>query len=285
MTAIHETAHQWFYAAIATNEANEPWLDEGFVSYLTDRAMEQIYGQATMIDRWGVKVSFTDFSLLAVRLAKTLDPLVTSSDEFHGNSYFLNVYGRAAATIKTLEGVLGKETFDDALKDFAINYRFKHPDTYDLQESFENGASQNLEWFFDSYIFGVARVDYEVVSIQSSKLTKASSDDAAHSEYYETVVEVQRHYEGILPQKIVVGYDNGETAGQDWNGEEKYKLFKFESETPAIWAAIDTGYCYLIDENLANNSRKAQPESLPVFSFASSLGFIMQMVFAVLGLL
>jgi hypothetical protein len=33
-TVAHEAAHQWFYAAVATNEFEEPWLDEGFASFL-----------------------------------------------------------------------------------------------------------------------------------------------------------------------------------------------------------------------------------------------------------
>lgn len=31
--AIHETAHQWWYGAVASDQANEPWLDEALCTY------------------------------------------------------------------------------------------------------------------------------------------------------------------------------------------------------------------------------------------------------------
>ena len=280
MTVIHETAHQWFYASIATNEAFEPWLDEGFASYLTDRAMKEFSSGSAMIDKWGIKISFSDLSSIAARFTKALNPLATSSDNFHDGSYFINVYSRATAVIKTLEGVIGSDNFDSALQDFAGKYKFKHPDTYDLLESFESSTGQDLHWFFDSYIFGTARVDYEVVSIESTK-QKTDSD----IDIYKTEIEAQRNLDGVLPQKLVVAFTDGKTVSQDWDGVERYKIFEFESETPAEWAAIDTGYYYLIDENLINNSRKAQPESRAIHAAGSKFVFFFQLIFAVMGLL
>src|SRR5262249_43365746 len=31
--AVHETAHQWWYGAVANNQATEPWLDEAMATY------------------------------------------------------------------------------------------------------------------------------------------------------------------------------------------------------------------------------------------------------------
>jgi len=33
LVAVHETAHQWFYAMVGDSQALHPWLDEGFASY------------------------------------------------------------------------------------------------------------------------------------------------------------------------------------------------------------------------------------------------------------
>ncbi|HSB01459.1 MAG TPA: M1 family metallopeptidase, partial [Anaerolineales bacterium] len=41
---IHEIAHEWWYAVVAFNEAEEPWLDEGMTDYSTVRLMELTYG-------------------------------------------------------------------------------------------------------------------------------------------------------------------------------------------------------------------------------------------------
>jgi len=31
--AVHEIAHQWFYALVGNSQARDPWLDEAFASY------------------------------------------------------------------------------------------------------------------------------------------------------------------------------------------------------------------------------------------------------------
>jgi hypothetical protein len=41
---LHEFGHQYWYGIVATNEFEEPWLDEGINSYVTRRAMERLYG-------------------------------------------------------------------------------------------------------------------------------------------------------------------------------------------------------------------------------------------------
>jgi hypothetical protein len=43
-TLIHEFGHQYWYGIVASNEFEESWLDEGFVSYSTARVMDEIYG-------------------------------------------------------------------------------------------------------------------------------------------------------------------------------------------------------------------------------------------------
>ena len=44
VVAVHEIAHQWWQSMVATNEAAEPWLDEGFADYSTVRLMNAEYG-------------------------------------------------------------------------------------------------------------------------------------------------------------------------------------------------------------------------------------------------
>ena len=275
MTAIHETAHQWFYAVIASNEFDEAWLDEGFVSYSTDRAMEAIYGQARMIYFHGLEASFTDISALSVRLARSLTPVAWPSDQFYDDDYYINVYGRAAAVIRTLEGLLSTEIFNRALKEYAESYKYKHPDSHDLKASFEKSTGRRLDWFFESFIFGTTRVDYEV------SLIKAVKDNDA----YANTVEVQRNYEGVLPQHIKVSFNDGSDTLLYWDGLGKYRTFEFVSNAPVVWAAVDTGYFYLIDEDLTNNSLRIQPETGTISSFSADIGFLVQMFLLILGIL
>ena len=33
VVAVHELAHQWFYAMVGDSQARDPWLDEAFATY------------------------------------------------------------------------------------------------------------------------------------------------------------------------------------------------------------------------------------------------------------
>jgi|GEM_PF-2353942 len=46
---VHEFAHQYFYGIVASNEAAEPWIDEGLTTYTTSKVMDEIYGPGVNI--------------------------------------------------------------------------------------------------------------------------------------------------------------------------------------------------------------------------------------------
>ncbi len=59
---VHEIGHQWFMNALASNEAEEAWLDEGLTTYFTARALDTAYGPAVGVHRvLGVPLLVTPF--------------------------------------------------------------------------------------------------------------------------------------------------------------------------------------------------------------------------------
>ena len=46
-TVAHEFGHQYWYGMVATNEVEEPWLDEGIDSYSEAKVMGSLFGPAT----------------------------------------------------------------------------------------------------------------------------------------------------------------------------------------------------------------------------------------------
>ena len=41
-TAIHEWMHTWYQMLMGSNESLYPWMDEGFTSYISNLAMNEI---------------------------------------------------------------------------------------------------------------------------------------------------------------------------------------------------------------------------------------------------
>jgi hypothetical protein len=272
---IHETAHQWFYAIVASNEFDDPWLDEGLVTYLTERAMKHIYGDVSMVDFYGLSAGYIELYQFINRFFPSADPLATVSDKFYKDSYFNNVYGKGAAVFLALQGVLGDKEFDKALKEYATRYEYGHPDISDLEHSFETSTGIDLGRFFSDYVYGTARVDYEVASINIEP----------RDSLFVSTVELRRNYDGVLPQDVVIGFKDGNVESRHWDGIAKYESYKFESKYPATWAAIDTAGYYLLDENYANNSFKFAPETGYSVALTEIGAFVLQIIMIIGGML
>lgn len=45
----HEMAHAWFQFILATNETKHEWMDEGFTSYISDEAMNEVMNEENPI--------------------------------------------------------------------------------------------------------------------------------------------------------------------------------------------------------------------------------------------
>jgi aminopeptidase N len=41
-TATHELGHSWFQHVLASNESKHPWMDEGFTTYVSDLAENEL---------------------------------------------------------------------------------------------------------------------------------------------------------------------------------------------------------------------------------------------------
>ena len=97
LVAVHETAHQWFYAMVGDSQALHPWLDEAFAQY----AEELVNGDApgsSPLDAPGP---------------------VDASTESYGtdmNRYYLTTYGKGSAALLAARQAAGPARWDAALR-------------------------------------------------------------------------------------------------------------------------------------------------------------------------
>ena len=134
MIIFHETAHQWWYGVVASNEFEEAWLDEGFAEYSTRRALEEKFGEGGSIAQlWGTSLKEKEVAKLGYVFNPQTDPIVTISWEFrNGQSYRSNIYFKASLVLETLRNYLGAGKMDLLLKEYFQRYKFKHPVTEDF---------------------------------------------------------------------------------------------------------------------------------------------------------
>jgi aminopeptidase N len=85
-------------------------------------------------------------------------PLMTESNDIQAQ-FGNNGYSKPAAGLVMLrEQVLGDSLFDEAFKEYSKKWMFKHPQPADFFRSIEDGAGEQLNYFWRGWF-------YEVVSV------------------------------------------------------------------------------------------------------------------------
>lgn len=172
-TLVHELAHQYFYGLVATNEMEEPWLDEGFTSYITTKALSEVFNHKY----------FKGFAAEYIRPPQPLTLSAWDYESFH-NSYALNVYTRAELVLAELEQQIGTDTMKKFLRTYVSRYSFGHPGTADVQQVLEEVAGKSFDRFFEKHVYGSAMQDFRIESLQCSRNSRGR---------YTTAIEVYHH--------------------------------------------------------------------------------------------
>jgi aminopeptidase N len=249
LVTIHEFGHQYFYGMLASNEAEEAWLDEGMNSYLETRIMDAAYGPGSAIDLPGLRISDSQFQRLNYTENRPESgALFTRSWEYQGGDYGKASYAKPATVMRTLEGYLGEERMLRFLRDYHDTWRFRHPTTRDLQDVAERAAGEGLDWFFDQFVYGTAVVDY-AVEIDSSS-TGASA------------VAVRRMADGHFPVDVRIRFADGSTERLNWDGVDAQREFTFDEGRRVVGAHVDPDNKVAIDINPLNNRRSLDSPAL-----------------------
>jgi hypothetical protein len=152
----HEVGHNWFCEALATNEREFPWMDEGMNTYY-DRRYAATFYDAKAGSMFVPKEKFLNDRLPAYpekMLLQTViaiqkdQPINISSEKLSKLNYGLVAYEKTGEWMKMLEDKLGKERFDKMMQTYYERWKFKHPYPEDFKATAEEVSGQNLDDVF-----------------------------------------------------------------------------------------------------------------------------------------
>jgi len=251
-TIAHEIAHQWFYGIIATNEFEEAWLDEGFASFI-EYEISRKYGfdQFPMIFSNYLNSDRTVRRFFSLAQGIKYPVNLKSWDYPDWQSYSGSVYGRAWMVLQALENIMGDSTFAEALKTYSSRFRFDHPDQSDFIKTMSDVSDIDPAEFTKMFIDGTSRVDYSVESIVFDDPNVTANESVPMYKFH---VNIERKLEGILPQTVTVGLEDGTEIVKRWDGEARSERMSFESNSEPVFVSIDKNVGYELDENKNNNT-------------------------------
>ncbi|MGE5220983.1 MAG: M1 family aminopeptidase, partial [Omnitrophica WOR_2 bacterium] len=106
--AVHETAHQWWYAQAGNDQAMEPWLDEALCTYSERLYYEEVYPELVGW-WWAFRVDFY----------QPEGWINGSVYDYQGFRPYVNaVYLRGARFLEDLRKTTGDQAFFAFLKDY-----------------------------------------------------------------------------------------------------------------------------------------------------------------------
>lgn len=152
----HEIGHNWFYAALASNERRWPCMDEGMNSYYDQRYVKQFSNKAIHQNNKNNK-PFKDLSVdfLLDKITQTLEeeksdqPIGTSSADFTKLNYEVIAYHKASQWMQLLEKELGPDMFSKCMKAYYEQWQFNHPYPEDFKKIVEDISHKNVDGLFD----------------------------------------------------------------------------------------------------------------------------------------
>ena len=175
---VHEFGHGYFYGILASNEFEEPYLDEGMNEYWDQRMMtarkQDIVLTTPFLKPFGIGTRFTPFQMerLGASLADPADPLGDNSWERLSSSSYGTVYSRTATAMRQIESLVGTPAMERAMKLYYARWKFRHPATADLQAALAEGTGKPdiVNAAFEAFIYGTGKVDDRIASIQSHEV-------------------------------------------------------------------------------------------------------------------
>jgi peptidase M1-like protein len=259
---VHEAGHQFWYGIVANNEFEDAWMDEGFNTFSTARAIAQVYDPNYLAMRFFggfVPWVFKDIALsretegnrlAGYRRDAESDIQSTPSFRYFPGTGGSITYNKTALWLNTLERWIGWPTLQKVLTTHFDRWKFRHPTPAAFFQTANEIAGRDLTGYFDQVYRSANVFDYGVQDLSSGR----------EGERYRTNVVVRRYGEAIFPVDVLVTFENGEQTTEHWDGTGRWKLYTFDRPSRAVSAQVDPNRVLLLDVDYTNNSKTLRPQ-------------------------
>ena len=260
----HEAGHQFWYGIVATNEVEHAWMDEGFNTFSTARAIatdrsndfatvERYFGGFVPWlfpdARWTREI--TGDRLDVYRPVARADLQSTPTWQYWPGSASAITYNKTALWLNTLERMLGWETTQKILQTHFARGAFGHPTPEQFFAIANEVSGTDLTWFFDAVHRSNAVFDYAVAQVVSTR-TPTGTDN---------VVAIRRNGDGVFPIDVKVSFSDGSSVTEHWNGASTWTSFSYKRPARVTQVEVDPAHVLLLDVNMTNNSWTATPQT------------------------
>ena len=157
----HELAHAWFQHLMATNESKHEWMDEGFTTYISTLAQNEIMGENKENPLEGTYRGYIRLATSGVE-----QPQTTHADRYELNAaYGATAYSKGAVFLAQLGYIIGEENLQKTLKRYYHDWKFKHPTPNDFIRLAEKVSGAQLGWYLTDWTQTTNTIDYGIKEV------------------------------------------------------------------------------------------------------------------------
>jgi len=190
----HELAHSWFQHILATNETKHEWMDEGFTSFISALASNEILEEKKEFPLEGSYRGYFNLANSGFEM-----PQSTNANRYkHNLAYESTAYNKGAVFLAQLSYIVGKEKLFEILQAYYNEWKFKHPQPNDFRRVAERVSGLQLQWYLTDWTQTTNKIDYAINGLENTETG--------------SVLHLERKGLIPMPQEILVIYKNGDTA-------------------------------------------------------------------------
>ena len=190
----HELAHSWFQHVLATNETKHEWMDEGFTSFISTLATNEILEQKREFPLEGSYGGYFALSNSGYEM-----PQSTNANRYNHNfAYERTAYSKGAVFLSQLGYIVGNDKLFEILQTYYNEWKFKHPLPNDLRRIAERISGIQLNWYLTDWTQTTNQIDYAINKVVADK-------DNTH-------IHLERKGLMPMPQEIFIQYKDGTSS-------------------------------------------------------------------------
>ncbi|HKQ06497.1 MAG TPA: M1 family aminopeptidase [Blastocatellia bacterium] len=232
----HELAHSWFGDLLTCRDWGEIWLNESFATFMEASWTEHDLGTADYL----YEMRGNQQGYLQAWAQGNRRPIVTHRYANPDAVFDVYAYPRGGAVIHMLRFVLGDELFWRALNHYVKKHAFQNVETQQLLVAIEEATGQNLQWFFDEWLYKIGHPEFEITSTydEAAKMVKLSVKQTQKADESRPWFHSPEFF--TMPVDVAITTASGEQVHRVWiDGREKE--FTFSADSKPLIVNFDRG--------------------------------------------
>ncbi len=157
----HEAAHQWWGNLVSYRHWSDTWLSESFATYSEYRWAAHAHGP----DEGALNLLRKKEAYFAEAASRYRRPVVFRRWEFPSQNFDRHTYQKGAAILAMLTDLLGDAHWERTMQHFLSKHAFEPVATSDLMTAVQEATGQDLDWFFEQWIYRSGHPVLDVSSI------------------------------------------------------------------------------------------------------------------------